>query len=92
MCCTRQCCHAASSAGSLIKTFPNDPLSVRRSLVSLTLVTLVSDSQPLWRGVTQGGVAPVFPFGASPYLLPTRGPLYLPCNAAPQQDPDLSGP
>ena len=28
----------------------------------VTLVTLVSHSQPLWRGVTQGGVAPVFPF------------------------------
>ena len=31
-----------------------------------TLVTLVSQKQPLWRGVTQGGVAPVFPFRASP--------------------------
>ena len=31
-----------------------------------TLVTLVSHSQPLWRGVTQGGVAPVFPFRANP--------------------------
>ena len=30
------------------------------------LVTLVSHSQPLWRGVTQGGVAPVFPFRANP--------------------------
>ena len=32
----------------------------------VTLVTLVSHSQPLWRGVTQGGVAPVFPFRANP--------------------------
>ena len=32
------------------------------------LVTLVSHSQPLWRGVTQGGVAPVFPFRENPYL------------------------
>ena len=31
-----------------------------------TLVTLVSQMQPLWRGFTQGGVAPVFPFRASP--------------------------
>ena len=32
----------------------------------VALVTLVSHSQPLWWGVTRGGVAPVFPFGASP--------------------------
>ena len=32
----------------------------------VTLVTLVSQKQPLWRGVTQGGVAPVFPFRANP--------------------------
>ena len=25
-------------------------------------------------------------------LVPTRGPLYLPCKTAPQQDPGLSGP
>ena len=31
-------------------------------------MTLVFHSQPLWRGFTHGGVAPVFPFGASPYL------------------------
>ena len=37
------------------------------TLVSRTLVTLVSHTQLLWRGVTQGGVAPVFPFRASPY-------------------------
>ena len=28
----------------------------------------MSHSYPLWRGVTQGGVPPVFPFGPSPYL------------------------
>jgi hypothetical protein len=39
-----------------------------RERLWLTLVTLVSHSQPLWRGVTQGGVAPVFPFRANPYL------------------------
>ena len=27
-----------------------------------------------------------------PLLVPIRGPLYLPCKAAPQQDPDLCGP
>jgi len=27
-----------------------------------------------------------------PLLVLKRGPLYLACNAAPQQDPDLSGP
>ena len=35
-------------------------------LVIGSLVTLVSHSQPLWRGATQGGVAPVFPFRANP--------------------------
>jgi len=34
----------------------------------VNLVTLVSHSQLLWRVVTQGGVAPVFPFGPGPYL------------------------
>jgi hypothetical protein len=33
---------------------------------SSTLVTLVSHSHLRWRGVTQGGVAPVFPFRARP--------------------------
>ena len=34
----------------------------------VTLVTLVSHSYLRWRGVTQGGVDPVFPFRANPYL------------------------
>ena len=52
---------------------------------SKTLVTLVSHSQLLWRGVTQGGVAPVFPFGANPYLCRHGTTMrYHLCNAAPQ--------
>ena len=35
-------------------------------MATVTLVTLVSHSQLRWQGVTQGRVAPVFPFGASP--------------------------
>ena len=33
-----------------------------------SLVTLVSHLRLLWRGVTQGVVASVFPFGVGPYL------------------------
>ena len=33
-------------------------IAVHASGPQVTLVTLVSHSQPLWRGVTQGGVAP----------------------------------
>ena len=42
--------------------------AVLRSIFAekVTLVTLVSPTKPLWRGVTQGGVAPVFPFRANP--------------------------
>ena len=53
-------------------------------LVVLTLVTLVSQMQPLWRGVTQGGVAPVFPFRANPSCADARTMRYHLCNAAPQ--------
>ena len=35
----------------------------------VTLVTLVSHLQLRWRGVTQGGVGPVFPFRASILVL-----------------------
>ena len=38
------------------------------SFCGKTLVTLVSHSQPRWRGVTQGGVDPVFPFRTNPQL------------------------
>ena len=36
------------------------------SVLSLTSVTLVSNSQLRWRGVAQGVVPPVFPFRAHP--------------------------
>ena len=49
----------------LWETTPAGWLQTWSSPVRL-LVTLVSHSQPLWRGVTQGGVAPVFPFRANP--------------------------
>ena len=43
------------------------PTSHNCTLVNaVTLVTLVSHSHLLWRGVAQGGVDPVFPFRASP--------------------------
>ena len=50
----------------------------------VTLVTLVSHSQLRWQGVTQSGVAPVFPFRAHPYCADAGAMRYLLCNAAPQ--------
>jgi hypothetical protein len=35
--------------------------------IFISSLTLVSYSQLLWRVFTQGGIAPVFPFGAGPY-------------------------
>ena len=38
-----------------------------------TLVTVVSHLQLLWNGFTQGGVVPIFPSGADPYLCRREG-------------------
>ena len=48
------------------------PRTGRDIFWSLPLVTLVSHLQLLCRGVTQGGVAPVFPFGLDPTGSDTR--------------------
>jgi hypothetical protein len=50
----------------LNENIPLVPLLAPPNADWVTLVTLVSHTQLLWRGVTQGGVAPVFPFRASP--------------------------
>ena len=42
------------------------------------LVTLVSQMQPLWRGVTQSGVAHVFSFRANPECLISDGLYWKP--------------
>ena len=53
------------------------------------LVTLVSHLQPLWRDFTQGGLAPVFPFGLDPTCSDTRT-IVPPVQKRPTA-PDLSG-
>ena len=40
----------------------------------VTLVTLVSQKQPLWRGVTQGGGGPRLSVQGEPLVVLTRGP------------------
>ena len=53
-------------------------MACRAEGTSTPLVTLVSHSQPLWRGVTQGGVAPVFPFGRALNCADARTMRYAP--------------